>query len=321
MNIFIKIKITFFIIIFLAFSDATAQEFNQFYNIPHYYNSAFAGIKKCSSISVNNNILPVATGVNFKTNNLLIDWYIPKISGGLKFGVAKKTSPQDVFSSLNLTFAYSYHIKLSYKYRLSLSVQSVFNQENFNSANLIFPNMISPYSTVILPNNEPIINKTCRGFKFAGGFVLYNNDSYFSVYIDNFYSIYADKENNAKTAVIILSEKEIFHKSKKTTITLNSMIFSSKYSQNISTGGILKINQLNFGIFSKQNYFEKKLTNGIEAYFSYSYKKFLIAYSYDFYFGNLLRTKSSSHEIHIKFHFLCREKNNNNTIICPAYKL
>ena len=321
MKIFIKRKITFFIIVFFAFSTISAQKFEQFYNIPHYYNSAFAGIEKCSDISFNNNFLPIVGTQNFYNNNLLLNLYLPKISGGLKFGVSKKTSPQNVFSSLNLAFAYSYHFKISTNHHLSLSLQSKYNQESFNSSNLIFPNMITPYSNIILSNNEPILNKTYRNFEFAGGFVLYNKNSYFSIYLDDFYSLYIEEKGHAESTVIFLTEKIIYQKRSKFEIVLNSAIFLSKNYYNFSTGIILKTKQLNFGLFSKQNLFETNLANGLETYFAYNYKNLVIAYSYDFYFGNLLKTKSSLHEIHLKLRFRCKEKTKNNTIICPAYKL
>jgi Type IX secretion system membrane protein PorP/SprF len=321
MNKFKKTNITLFIVFVFAITKISAQEFFQFYNIPQYYNSAFAGIEKCSNIVVSNNIHPVISGINFISNDLFLDTYVPKISGGLKFDVSRVSSPNNVFSSTNFAFAYAYHNKIYKKLRFSMSVQVKYNQESFKLSNLIFPNMITPYSNVLLPSNELVASRLFRSIIFGGGLVLYNNNLYFSGFVDNFYSIYINDEIITKTRLVLLTEKQLLKKKNNYVLKLNSAMIISKYFQNFSTGLIFQLKQVEIGLFSLQNFYNKSLVNGMNSYFAYNYNQLSIGYSHSFFTGNLYNKKSSTHEIHLKLRFNCREKKNNNTIICPAYKL
>ena len=316
-----KSKITFFIILLSTFFNISAQEFEQFYTMPQYYNSAFAGIEKCSNISTNNHFHPIVNGVHFLSNNLLLDIYISEISGGLKFSLTRSSTPDNIFTSLDFAFGYSYHLKLSKKIRLALSIQTTFIQKNINSSNLIYPSSISPFSNTVIPNNEPIINNLYRNFNFASGFVLYNRKSYFSIFVDNFYSLYIENKQTQNTNLVLLTEKQAITLPHKFFINISSIIIISKNFKNFSTGMIIKNKQFKLGLFSKQNILESSFTNGLGSFLSYSYGNLTIGYTYSFYFGNIYNKKSSAHELQLKLRFKCGEKNKNNTIICPAYKL
>lgn len=321
MNKLKKTNITLFIVFILGLTKISAQEFYQFYNIPQYYNSAFSGIEKCSNIVLSNNIHPVSSGINFVSNDLFVDFYVPKISGGLKLDISKTSSPNNVFSSTNFAFAYSYHNKILKKIRFSMSIQVKYNQESFKVSDLIFPNMITPYSNIIFSSNELIVSRLFSNFIFAGGFVLYNENSYFSAFVDNFYSVYINDEINIRNNLVLLTEKQLFKKKNNYTLKLNSSIIICKYFQSFSTGLIFQLKQVEIGLFSLQNVYNKSLENGLNSYFAYNFNNISIGYSYSFFTGNLYNKKSSTHEVSLKFRFNCRENNNNNTIICPAYKL
>ncbi|MBN2891839.1 MAG: type IX secretion system membrane protein PorP/SprF [Bacteroidales bacterium] len=319
MNKFKKFKISF-LIIFL-FVDVYGQDFIQFQNIPQHYNSAFAGINKCSNIVLTNNFHHVAPSLNFFSNTLIIDTHVPLVSGGIKLEIEKFSTPGNVFSNTYLSFAYAYQNKFNKKNRFSLSLQGTFFQENINISNLVFSNMIDIYSNTLEPNSEIFANNVLRGVFFGGGAVFYGKSYYFSFFVENFFSIYATTPKKNDWNLSLIAEKQLIKTNKKYNLHYNSAFFFNRQFLSISNGVVISNDIIGCGMFVKELLFDNNLTNALSPYFTLNYKNISIGYSYSFYLGTLLKKHSSEHELNLKIRFNCREKNGNNTIICPAYKL
>jgi hypothetical protein len=251
-----------FIIFLLNTNILNAQDFYQFYKIPQYFNSAFSGIRSCSNISLTNNILPIKQGVNIISNNLLIDIYIEKISGGLFFGVSKKSMHQSVFSELNFSFGYSYHNKLSQKYRFSLSTQTKFKRSSFDATTLVFPSMISPYSSTITEHNELIYSHINKNIEFSGGFVLYSKNSYYSIFVNNFFGIYFNNEYQNLSSLSFIAENRLIQKTNRFNLSINYKSLITKYYQKMHIGGLIEFLDFEIGAFSIFNKFDKVIAIG-----------------------------------------------------------
>jgi len=312
-----------YIILVLLFSSILAknQEFSQFYNVPQYYNSAFAGIQKCSNVVIMNKIHPILGNLNFYSNGIVADLYFSKIHGWIEADVAHNSTPSNVFFFTAFSVAYAYHNKFSKKIRFSMSIRAKFQQQNFNASNLIFADMISPYNNQITPNNENIMRELQKSLVFGGGAVLYGKSYYFSFFVNNFYSIYDAKKIYNNNYYVFLSEKQLIKSAKRKKIKINSAIFFNKIFLETTEGGIFEKNNIAGGLFLHQNFYENNFTFGVSPYMSLHYRNIIFAYSYRFFLFNLYNKKSSTHEISVKFRFKCEEKNKNNTIFCPAYKL
>ncbi len=265
------IKIKFVFLLLLAFINTSGQNYVQFYNAIQYYNSAFSGIEKCSNILLLNNYHPITLSENYIYNTLLTDIFVPKISGGIKLGIEKTSTPDNVFSNLGVSFAYAYHNKFSDNLRFSLSIQNSYFVKKINTANLVYPDMLNIYGNEPNLSNEIISENTIKQLKFGGGFVIYGKDYFFSFFVDNFYSYYFSSSNNNQNLYTLMLEKQFYNRKKRFNISYNGAFMYSKPFYTIINGVIIENKNLGGGIFIKQSIFNSKIYNALSPYFIFYY--------------------------------------------------
>ncbi len=319
MNFSLKIIFLILIICFWGFFGSNSQELEQIFNTPQYYNSAFAGYEHCSVGFLSNKMHFVTLNKFFLMNNILFEYFDKKISGAFQVSIGNSFYTEKIFIKNKISLAYTYHNRINRKTLFSLSLQSKYIQEKINTDNLIFPDMISVYNSEILPTTETITLENKNEVIFCGGVLLYNKKYFFSVFVDNFFSVYNNTNTNEIKRIIFINEYQLFSKRDYFDIKLNFSSFIFKNYYFFTTGCILENNIIELGLYSKQNFYDKNLSNGANIYTSIKYNKLQIAYSYTFYYGKLFFKKSSIHELSLKIRINCTEKNFNNTIICPTY--
>jgi hypothetical protein len=302
-------------------TKAYSQNFMQYYNLPDYYNPAFVGNAKCSSIVSENNIHYLKPGLVFIKNMLLSDIYISPINSGLKLSAEKYNYPDNVFSSMIFSFAYSYHFRISRQKKVALSAQINYNANYFNPQNLIFPDMID-YFGIIGQSNENISQTNTKKIFFDGAFAYFSPKIDFGFSIKNLYSIYTNEKYKYSMSQIntILNYKNIkIYYNWKADIK-----FFANYIRNtgidVYGGLITKYNNFELGMILKQNINMKNYSYGIEMYAGIRKKHIKIAYSADIYGGKLFLNKSMINELYIAYLFFCGKKIRNKAINCPAYE-
>ncbi len=315
-------KFSYIIIVCLFIPQISiAQRFVQVFNYPLFYNSAFAGTESCSNTLLINELHPMGGGLNFYSNNLLVDFKINSINSGLKFNILHKATPQKVFVNQSFAFAYAYNNKITRKIRFSLSVQAKYHTFKISQSNLIFPNMLSVYSNQVENNTEILSLAKNNNIYFGGGGLIYGKNFYFSVFVDNFFAIYQKEAPKTPLTICFIGDKKLFSIKRNFKIKFNTALFySNKFINSINTI-LLKNKQFSVGLLSLQNFYNNQLSNGLGVSAGYSVKRISFNYSYSFFYGKLLFSKQTNHEINIKFKINCKEKKRNNTINCPTYKL
>ncbi len=315
------LKISCIILIFFSISVIAlkSQNIKQFYKVPQYYNTAFAGINKCSNIISLNKIHPVYKDVLFFSNSLIFDAYFRKIFGAVYLSATNESTPNNIYNTKEFKFAYTYHVQISGKYMISLSVGTKYFNEYFNENNIILPSMLNLWTNSVSSLNDNIPSYKYKYLGFNTGIVFWTQKFYLSTSVNNFWTIELAEENNKFTSLEIFFEKRRFIENKKIFFSLNSAFFAINKSYSIYNGLNFKYYNVNFGTFLKNVFNRNYISNGLLFSLGYDFNKIKITYSFDFFFSGLYRKRASSSEISLKFYFNCTEKDINNTIKCPTY--
>ncbi len=313
-------KILIKVILFLFLTNSSfSQELRQFSIIPQNYNSAFAGINKCKNINFSNRIHLLSIGQFFYSNSLIADGYFNKLSGALLLKISNSSAPDNVFNSQSISFAYSYHLKLSKKYMMSLSLGTQYLSENFNNNNLIFPDMLSVWSSTVSQSAEFVPAYRNKTINFNAGAIFWTQNYYLSTSVNNFLPLNLNQDKINNVLITILGERKNIGIYNNVLMSINSAVFMSNYFIDVSNGLTLSVLKFNFGAFTKQNLTRGYLSNGVLCLIGFNFNRLNIAYSYDFYYSGVNISQSSNSEITIKYILKCNEKDINNTINCPAY--
>jgi type IX secretion system PorP/SprF family membrane protein len=304
------------------FSSAQDPTFTQFYANPLYLNPALAGSYGCSRFASNYRNEWPNLSANYVTYSVSYDSYFKNISGG--FGVLA-THDQQGKGTINtsmLGLIYSYHGKLSRKWKLFVGFRAAWYQKFLDWDKLTFGDMIDPrrgfiYSTGDVPRGGS------RGFFDAsGGMVLFNK---------NFFVGVAGHHLNEPNESMIIGESRL---PLRLTAHMGAEILLGKRSRYSATTSIMPniiyqfqngFQELNigtyfkYGVFNAGAWYRNKdafiLTIGLNT------GKFRLGYSYDVTVSKLNNVVTrGSHEISLGLNLKCHKKPQTfKQLSCPSF--
>ena len=304
--------------------ETKAQDptFTQFYANPLYLNPALAGSYGCGRLAMNyRNQWPSLSG-NYVTYSASYDNYFKNISGGFGVLATHDQQGQGTINTSMLGLVYSYHLKLSRKWKMFFGARAAWYQKFLDWDKLTFGDMIDPRRGFIYQTGD-VPRGGSRGFFDASlGTVLFNK---------NFFIGAAWHHLNRPNESMIIgnsplpwrftghmgAEIQIGKKSRysSTTSIMPNVIYQYQNGfQELSIGTYVKYGSINAGAWYR-NRDAFILTLGINT------GKFKLGYSYDVTVSKLNNgVTSGSHEISMGLFLNCNKKPPQfKTLSCPSF--
>jgi type IX secretion system PorP/SprF family membrane protein len=311
-------------VLFLAHHSMYAQDptFTQFYANPLYLNPALAGSHGCPRFALNyRNQWPQLSG-NYVTYSASYDQYFKNISGGFGILALHDQQGQGTISTTMGGLFYSYHAKLSRKWKLFMGARAAWIQKSLDWDKLTFGDMIDPrrgfiYSTGDVPRGGS------RGFFDASaGAVVFNK---------YFFAGMAWHHMNRPNESMIVGESRLpwrftghmgadIYLGRKTRFANRTVIMPNVIFQ--YQNGFMELNlgtYVKYGPFTVGAWYRNRdafiLTAGINN------GKFRLGYSYDVTISKLNNGVSGgSHEVSLGLNLSCRIKPVAfKTLSCPSF--
>jgi type IX secretion system PorP/SprF family membrane protein len=303
-------------------SLAQDPTFTQFYANPLYLNPALAGSYGCSRFALNyRNQWPQLSG-NYLTYSASYDQYFKNISGGFGVLATHDQQGQGTISTSMFGLIYSYHLKLSRKWRWLIGARAAWYQKFLDWDKLTFGDMIDPrrgfiYSTGDVPRGGS------RGFFDASlGTVFFNKNFFFGYALHNANTPYesmivGESKLPMRHTINMGSEIQLGKKSRyrNTTSIMPNVIYQYQNGfQEINIGTYVK-----YGIFNAGFWYRNR--DAFIMTFGLNTGNFRIGYSYDVTVSKLNNGVSGgSHEISLGLNLNCRKKPQSfKTLSCPSF--
>ncbi|MEA3451837.1 MAG: type IX secretion system membrane protein PorP/SprF, partial [Bacteroidota bacterium] len=216
----------------------------------------------------------------------------------------------------------AYSLDISKNKKINFAIETEYKKETLNQSNLVFSGMIDTWGNINFNNSSTIIDYSNQKLYFNSGILFQINDYFIGLSVKNIYSIYFNQQNKTPIEINFSFKKNKIINKNNIRLNAYSQIYSNVAQQiNLLNGIELEYSSFQTGIFSVQNIYSDKLTNGIMTFVGLTYRKINIVYSYEFFYSSLFLNKSSLHEFSLNYRIKCSEKNRKNTINCPAYQL
>jgi type IX secretion system PorP/SprF family membrane protein len=314
-----------FVLVIVSFSfigQARAQDpqFTQFYANPLYLNPAFAGSIRCPRIALNTRIQWSGISGNYRTYAASFDMHVDPLQGGLGVRVMRDEAGQATITSHNVTFMYSYQLKLSRKVTMRFGAEVGFLQRKLDRSNLTFGDMIDDRYGFVYATQEVFDNDEKIMFDFNAGVVCYS---------DMFYGGVAFHHITQPNEGFLGNSKLPF----KFTAHFGAMIpigKKKKYAGEafISPNVIFQLQQsfyqLNIGLYAGKGPFVGGIwyrnNDSFIALVGIQKGIFRIGYSYDVTISRLTNATAGSHEISLGLQFGCKQPRKKfRTVRCPSF--
>jgi type IX secretion system PorP/SprF family membrane protein len=310
--------------VLLAHQSAVAQDptFTQFYANPLYLNPALAGSHGCPRFALNyRNQWPQLSG-NYITYSASYDQYFKNINGGFGILALHDQQGQGTISTTMGGLFYSYHMKLSRKWKLFVGARAAWIQKSLDWDKLTFGDMIDPrrgfiYSTGDVPRGgsrgffDASIGAVIFNKYFFGGFAMHHmNEPNESMIVGE--SKLPMRLTAHMGADIVLGRKSRYV---NRTVIMPNVIFQYQ-------NGFMELNlgtYVKYGPFTVGAWYRNRdafiLTAGINN------GKFRLGYSYDLTVSKLNNGVSGgSHEVSLGLNLSCRIRPVAfKTLSCPSF--
>ena len=113
-KLMLKLIITFIIVFLLNIIIVKSQDitFSQFKPNLIYYNPAFAGYVKCSTMSLAYRNQWVGINTGFNTFNVGYNQYVNFLHGGIGLNIIKDVAGKNIFNKTSVNGMYSFHFNV-----------------------------------------------------------------------------------------------------------------------------------------------------------------------------------------------------------------
>lgn len=323
-----KLSLTISIVILLSFSQIKSQDihFSQHYsNLPRL-NPAFAGISRCSQISLSYRNQWTGISNVFNSYSATYQQYFNNIHSGIAINYLKNNEGNSAFSQNNFDAIYSFHFKSRKKTYVSLAFQISYLSNKISSINQIYSDMIDLQTGISGNSMENFINLKHNLIDFSTGTVFYNKKYYWGVAIHHL------KKINISSLFYVLPTKYTAHLGARYKIDRNKNLKTDfEFSPNIIIVQQGENQEVNLGIYFYKDIFTLGMWTRFSIFpfagndalifiFGTNFNRLKLGYSYDFTTSKLLKQSLGSHEISISYKFNCVKKiNDKNTISCPSF--
>lgn len=306
------------------FAKGQDVQFSQLFADRLYLNPAFAGIDYCPKFVLSYRNQWPGIQFPFVSYNASFDKYSETLHGGIGIRIMKDDQGNGVFNQINADFIYSYHVKISTSLSAKFAFEVSVYQQNINTNNLVYSNMIDPLQGIIYPNTETLSNESFFSPDFSTG-LLINYKKYFlgislshvpqnmvelhNEYLPVKYTIHAGAvipvfKNGRNSADFFLEPNLVFINQQNINMLYYGMYFD--------------ISEMSFGLFFRQNlefHFDALVLS-----YHLKIKKLTLGYSYDVTLSEFFKQTLGAHEISLGYILPCDKKiRNYNTISCPTF--
>jgi type IX secretion system PorP/SprF family membrane protein len=317
-----QLFVSVFLLLIALNSFGQDPTFTQFYANPLYLNPAFAGSHGCPRFSMNyRNQWPQLSG-NYVTYSASYDQYFKNISGGFGVLATHDQQGQGTISTSMLGLVYSYHLKLSRKWKMMFGARAAWYQKFLDWDKLTFGDMIDPrrgfiYSTGDVPRGGS------RGFFDASaGAIVFNKNFFFGVAghhlnMPNESMIVGESKLPVRVTGHMGAEIQLGKKSRyrNTTSIMPNVIYQYQNGfQELSLGTYVK-----YGVFNAGFWYRNR--DAFIMTFGLNTGNFRIGYSYDVTVSKLNNGVSGgSHEVSLGINLNCQKKPQSfKTLSCPSF--
>jgi len=299
--------------------------FTQFYANPLYLNPALAAADDCPVFRLNTKN-PVLN--NLYANNaysLSFNKYYDILQGGVGIQLFKESRGDGFYEDTRIDLMYSYLLKINNTWNLMSALQAGYAFDYFGDGNLVFRNMIDPYSGVINSSGENNSFKQVLYPDFAVGGMLYSEKVYFGLSVHHL----TQPEIHKATETVLQRKYSIqmgysfslgsLYRKEPTSVT-TGIVYRNQYSQSqIAIGATCYLSGYSFGVWNRSDMFMNY--NVLSLNFGFQREKIKIGYNYELLVTKLDfdRRLMSSHEISLQYFLKCKHKSRVRAIKCPDF--
>lgn len=306
---------------------AQDPSFTQFYANPLYLNPAFAGSSNCPRVNINyRNEFPVQNV--FQTYAASYDQYVEGLNGGIGLQLMQDEAGDGTFTTTDVNLIYSYHLKVSRKFRIMAGMQAGFKQLNLDWNSLTFPDQIDPFRGFVRETAELQPGNTNVGlFDLSAGIVGYTERFYFG-----FAAHHLTSPNVAFIGNDPLPMKFTVHTG--FTVPIGKRRLHGEF-ENLLIPNIVYQRQGDFEqTMINVSFSRASITGGLGYRFSsvnphaavilLGYApvegRWGFGYSYDYTISELSNNMGGAHEISLRYQFPCRvARKKTGAISCPKF--
>jgi type IX secretion system PorP/SprF family membrane protein len=305
---------------------ASSQDalFSQFYANPLYLNPAFAGVKRCTRISMNYRNQPFPSLGTFSTYSFSADTYAPKLSGGIGFNVIHDNQAGLIGRTQAGAF-YAWQGILSQNWSISLGLEGSYHNHRLYSENLVFPDQYS--TTGNLATSGELLGDALSShtLDFSGGFLVYTNEFYLGASAHHLtqpaISIYNDQKLALKYSFVMgykyTPGKNTRTENNQFSFSPNIIIQSQSGYYRLNYGTYAQVGDITAGVWFRHN-----LQHPNTLIFTLGLKQvnYTVGYSYDYSLSGYSDAFGGAHEIGVLLNFNCPEPNMKYRILnCPTF--
>ncbi len=299
-------------------------QFSQLFADRLYLNPAYAGIDYCPKFVLSYRNQWPGIQFPFVSYNASFDKYSEALHGGFGIRMMKDDQGNGVFNQINADFIYSYHVKINSNLSAKFAFEVSVYQQNINTSELVYSNMIDPLQGVIFPNTENLSKESFFSPDFSTG-ILLNYKNYFmgmslshvpqniielhNEYLPVKYAIHAGAvipvfKNGRTNADFFLEPNLVFINQQNMNMLYYGMYFD--------------ISDMSFGLFCRQNL--EFHFDALALSYHLKIKKLTLGYSYDVTLSKFFKQTLGAHELSLAYILPCDKKiRNYNTISCPTF--
>ncbi|MDR2511803.1 MAG: PorP/SprF family type IX secretion system membrane protein [Bacteroidales bacterium] len=332
-----------FLLLMAVANIAKAQDlhFSQFYANRLYLNPALTGVTECGEISLNyRNQWPGIPGT-FSMINASYDQHVDVLHGGVGVMVNHFMEGNAAYSSTSAGVSYSFDMKLSEDFRLTLGTQANLVFRRINWEHFTFADQYDEYLGIVRPTGETFPSRLYKFYAdFSAGLLASYRDWYFGFAVHHFsrpnIAMQSERQrlNIRYTAhiggrIYFVPKTDRYRHEHLFNITPN-IVYTLQGNTNILNYGLYaNYHPVVFGVSFRNTFYLKKdpaiqqdIFEAVSFLVGFQHKSINIAYSYDLSLTKIRKIDAGAHEITLSYTLPCKvfnHKTNFEPIYCPKF--
>jgi type IX secretion system PorP/SprF family membrane protein len=325
MKIFAKYIICFIFILAVIQSKGHDQQFSQFYSSPLTLSPSLAGATEHSRIIANYRNQWANLPHAYITYAFSLDHYISDYKSGIGLLVLRDQEG-GVYNTTSAGISYSYAIDVNHEIKVRPGLHAAYYNRNIDYSELDFADELSrgSSSSIEIPRNEQV-----NHYDFAFSLLTYTKNSWFGATSDHLLALNKQFANDdtypsLKLTVYGGTRIKFFEsvRSKTDKFLAVSFLYKNQAGFNqLDIGANYEKEPFRIGIWFRgiPAFNETTDLNAVVLLVGYTYKDFLINYSYDISTSRLLGSTGGAQEISIAYRFDMGHKGKMRAVPCPSF--
>lgn len=310
-----------FLSIILTYNASFAQDYKyaDLYTENIFLNPSYISADNYSTLKLNYQNQYI---YNFYSTS--IKYFSRKYNSAIALLGSNLVQGKQAFSDLNISAIYSYRINVDNNKILNTALQVSYLQQNINSANFIYPDMINIYTGTIEASTEISTFEPRKAVDFSFGISYISKKYRLGVSAFHLQDLYTENQTLTYSPKInfhfarLISQKSFDNNKKLSRFTpeliyvyqrnFEQIIIGFTFEKNVFLARFWLKNNLNF------NQISPVFTLGLNL------EKVRISYTYNISVSKHFSLPVNTNQISLAYILSCREKRNNkNTIYCTNF--